>query len=147
MFYIFIPDIYSLWGQRPFPLILLPELPVDFCPYYVTTFSLRCNSYLSGSHYRFHSLHTFSAPCSALMSAAFARSMNLRAYFYSFPLSIPILSIFQRLLQISSSLHLHWIDLNIFSQYLYCLYQIIQWLIFYILYSSLTFRTHVVTIR
>lgn len=88
MFHRFIPDIYSLWGQRPFPLILLPELPVHFCPYYVTTFSLRCNSYLSGSHYRFHSLHTFSAPCSVLMSAAFARSMNLRAYFCSFPLSL-----------------------------------------------------------
>ena len=84
MFYIFIPDIYSLWGQRPFPLTLLPELPVHFCPYYVTTLSLRCNCYLSGSHYRFHSLHTFSAPCSALMSAAFTRSMNLGAYFYSF---------------------------------------------------------------
>lgn len=33
-------------------------------------------------------LHTSSAPCSVLTSAAFTSSMNLRAYFYSFPLSL-----------------------------------------------------------
>ena len=40
------------------------------------------------SRYRFRSLHTSSAPCSVLTSVAFTRSMNLRAYFYSFPLSL-----------------------------------------------------------
>lgn len=77
MLYIFIPDTYSLWGQRPFQLALLPELLVHLYPYYFARFSLRLNPDLSGSHYRCHSLHTFSALCSPLMSAAFTGSLHL----------------------------------------------------------------------